>query len=69
MNFDFKRNPDFYLAKPPKPIINIFVQSRLRSVSRRSIKVTSVTLGGVGDTASLIFIFCVTLVSLSWHFT
>ena len=46
----------FYLAKPPKPIIIIFVQSRLRSVSRRSIKVTSVTLGGVGDTTSLIFI-------------
>ena len=47
----------FYLAKPPKPIIIIFVQSRLRSVSRRSINVTSVTLGGVGDTASLMFIF------------
>ena len=47
---------NFYLANPPKPIINIFVQSRLRSVSRRSIKVTSVTLGGVGDTTSLIFI-------------
>ena len=64
----FFKDPDFYLAKPPNPIINIFVQSRLRSVSRRSIKVTSVTLGGVGDTASLIFIFfcdaCVTFVAL-----
>ena len=51
-NFD----SSIYLAKPPKPMINIFVQSRFRSVSRRSIKVTSVTLGGVGDTTSLIFI-------------